>query len=1852
MIRKILFYLALFCFFYASSQITNCSFLLHDASALYSLSPHERALYLDNLPTDCEPTNLQFLERRLKYNEHPNSWYVYFAESGPPHWISGVGWTKVYRGTYTKYYKDSDNDGFPDDKNDYIYFTNGTYDNTGISQPMGAPLVCVTTYHNDDIYLSSTHHDYTILNSNGTTTNFTSNENVYFYNGFHWVSDFYGFDCDPDNPNTPAAIERIYPDFDADGYGNIEGFPLYSQNNIIFSVKYKYKPVDCSYTYPYNFPYSTNNEDCNDIEPSVTIQPINWYLDSDNDGYGTPFSFINDCKRPDGYVDNADDCNDSNPKYNIVSITWYADFDDDGFGDPNDSVVAFCPPENYITDCYFDDCPTEAGTRTNGCPISSYDFDNDNQNYIYERTYLNEFSLENIENANNEDVSQHINYFDGTGRKLQERYIANSPTGMDIVQFYDYDGNGQMSKSYLPYVSSNGSGTFENDASDKVLAYYNTEDYEYTTNPYSEIITENSPLDKVSKQGAPGKDWEVSTTDDTDHTIKYNYKTNDTDYIKKFDVIHPDNSIEETELIYNGYYNANTLTKLIVKNENWKPNQQYLKNNTTETYTNVHGHTILRRTYNDGIAHDTYYVHDSFGNLTYVIPPEASDHIINEGGQGFIANTTNYPWTDLMQVSKSFAEEYEALLKDYDNEALLNADLDNAYGGQGGFTVSTTTSGDLMFSINIASTKSLDIKTGAIVTLKPFGDFKDTELGRTNDGNYIFSIKNNSIWIDYSKRDFKAPTDITALNYTFSNGTKLEYNENYSWAEITVIDTATKTQYINALKEANVDNADILDTNIPNSYNGQGGLNVSIDANDVITLSVNINTTTPLRLKQGILFPLNTKRRFPNKTIGNIGDYTFSIKDNSIYVEGAANFTSLSGTRYASSDTPSYSTDTATLEGLCYIYHYDYKNRLIEKKISGKDWEYMVYDMQDRIIGTQDGNLRINNDWLFTKYDAFGRVTYTGLQKNTSWTRTSLQTSVNNNNTFNTNNNNSFRDQTGFIMNGITVYYTKHTSWPMGFSEVLTVNYYDDYNVNISSELHYQDSYDQTQIASTRNLSTVSKVRILESNSNYGNHWMTSVSYYDDKARPTFVVTKNSYLNTIDWAKTQFNFASEIIETTRYHQKVGHQAIETINSFTYDHAGRLLTQTQTINNSTPELIVNNHYNELGQLVTKNVGGDVDVLPEQSNGLQSIDYSYNIRGWLKQINDVDQLGNDLFGFKINYNTTEIDNSKALYNGNISETHWATANDHIKRNYYYKYDALNRINEAIYSNTYQGNDPLTTNESFNLLGVNYDKNGNIISLQRTGRYYQTPQYSGLEHHDTIDNLSYSYEPLSNKLLNVNDTASNNFGFKDGNTGAEDYQYDINGNMIVDANKGITNITYNYLNLPLEITTSNGSISYIYNAVGVKLEKVITEGSSVTSTKYAGGYIYSTDTTGEHLKFFSHPEGYVDVDGTRYKYIYQYKDHLGNIRLSYTRNGNSLEIVEEDNYYPFGLKHKGYNNIITPSSNDVANKFKYNNTELEDALGVNLYEMPWRQYDPSIARWTGIDPITHHSMSTYTAFDNNPILWADPSGADSEGYFGEYDLEWGGYMSRPGDPDYSDEGQVYGHFMFGGGSTHLDEALVIAPKRPDSSLFSAYLDMDYEYDFEFESNSRIRINKNSLTATKFINSLITIGAEEYLDHINYTQLSQVPKGYFSTIFKDKTVVWSNWFRGNGSVSGALVKEAKLDFSKNLSIGKGLSNLKMGTSSFGYGLTGLSIYLDTQAYVDGEIGGGKYSWRMGSTGLSASVGYFLGAGPGLMIGSFALAVEKGYDVFVDPNGPVWSNYGSWIPTDAGSIMQGFGGY
>ena len=330
---------------------------------------------------------------------------------------------------------------------------------------------------------------------------------------------------------------------------------------------------------------------------------------------------------------------------------------------------------------------------------------------------------------------------------------------------------------------------------------------------------------------------------------------------------------------------------------------------------------------------------------------------------------------------------------------------------------------------------------------------------------------------------------------------------------------------------------------------------------------------------------------------------------------------------------------------------------------------------------------------------------------------------------------------------------------------------------------------------------------------------------------------------------------------------------------------------------------------------------------------------------------------------------------LYNGNIAETFWSTATDGgFVRNYGYKYDQLNRLKDA----TYQKSGQLTNMYNENL---NYDKNGNIMNLSRYGD--RDEQYLPIQ----IDNLGYTYATNSNKLMSVVDNSNNTSGFKDGITTGDDYAYDANGNMTVDKNKNITGIVYNHLNLPTKIIFPTGNIVYFYNASGQKAQKVVTENTTVTTTDYLGGYQYKNAV----LQFFPTAEGYVKntpVSGTNtYSYVFNYTDHLGNVRLSYTKDATtgSLKILEENNYYPFGLKHSPYN-AIAPAPEY---KYKFNGKELQDELGLDMYDFGARLYDRQLNIWRTPDPKaeTSRRFSPYAYALNNPIYFIDPDGMQAD-------------------------------------------------------------------------------------------------------------------------------------------------------------------------------------------------------------------------------------------------------------------------
>jgi len=714
------------------------------------------------------------------------------------------------------------------------------------------------------------------------------------------------------------------------------------------------------------------------------------------------------------------------------------------------------------------------------------------------------------------------------------------------------------------------------------------------------------------------------------------------------------------------------------------------------------------------------------------------------------------------------------------------------------------------------------------------------------------------------------------------------------------------------------------------------------------------------------------------------------------------------------------------LNELCYQYRYDARNRLVEKHLPGKDWEYMVYDKQDRLVMTQDANMGADKKWLFTKYDKFGRPAYTGLyissQDYNSAGRAYEQVQVDGKGS----NNVERTTSPGFTTTGLSVYYDNLSAknYPNVFDKVLSVSYYDTYPAGtpaipafvLGQEVLPQNA--QTSVISTKGLPTASFVNNAETNG-----WTKTFIWYDRKGRSTGSHTIN-HLGGYTKTETLLDFSGAVKEQYVYHKRKNATTSEEVTvkeTFEYDDQNRLLLHKHKVNNATEEFLTRNEYNELGQLKNKQVGGTALNTP-----LQSVDYSYNVRGWLTGINSGDisvsapyTLNNGkLFGYRIKYNNPENPSvAPAKYNGNISETEWISGSGQLKR-YGYQYDKLNRLLAGIYQ------DPgLTVPEShLNDETLTYDLNGNVKTLVRNTKHgkFGTPV--------VIDNLTYYYNSGGNKVTSISDASGNISGYEGGNAAIT---YDANGNMTAIPDKGISSIAYNFLNLPKQISQHTNTTNYYYRADGVKIKKKYTlvnaSGTSEIYTEYLDGFQYSTPniepirraldeqdeatlsaaTAGEEeafsaldergvaagpgpgeepeliLSFFPTAEGYYDYENLRY--IYQYKDHLGNVRISYVKDGSNLKIMDTNEYYPFGmsfLNQTGFAPIYDPMA--IPYNYKFGGKELQE---TGFYDFGARFYMSDIAIFGTHDPLSEKTLQPYAYAYNNPMRFMDPTGMEGE-------------------------------------------------------------------------------------------------------------------------------------------------------------------------------------------------------------------------------------------------------------------------
>lgn len=711
------------------------------------------------------------------------------------------------------------------------------------------------------------------------------------------------------------------------------------------------------------------------------------------------------------------------------------------------------------------------------------------------------------------------------------------------------------------------------------------------------------------------------------------------------------------------------------------------------------------------------------------------------------------------------------------------------------------------------------------------------------------------------------------------------------------------------------------------------------------------------------------------------------------------------------------------VSGLCFRYEYDSRGRMIAKKVPGAGWMYMVYDKRDRVVFTQDANMRAKNWWMTTLYDDLNRPVQTAMLTGYTDTRANLQlfadglsftspsavsgtvTSVNTTvpdlyiniwqSGINYQAGNSITFQEGFesgtsaaftadinTASGTAVTTTQQLSGygvPTGGTLIpLTYTYYDDYSwgtaklysaannskLGIGANV-YGEPLPATNSTLTRGLVTGTRVRVIEDAGNLAlGKWLETVSFYDDKGRKIQVASDN-YKGGPDVLTNRYDFAGKVISSYLVHNNSS-AATTNLRVYTetdYDHAGRVTQVRKTLNDdaSTRRIIAYNEYDRLGRLQRKKLGQKTDAYNQPvaistpagdvANWLEMQDYAYNIRGWLKGINwngyndgagaKTQAISDRWFAMDLSYDWGYAQNQ---YNGNIAGMRWRTGGDLQERSYGYGYDGANRLLFGDFNQSYtsgwaknQGIDFTTLMGNGVADGKAYDENGNIKKMSHMGI-----KGTGSEQ---IDVLKYTYTDNSNRLKNVADgkndattrlgdfrvsanhpLAATKAAYNGTNddlslSSVTDYTYDDNGNLVKDLNKDLgrdvagsngttPGIIYNHLNLPYQVkvyTAANvekGTITYIYDALGNKLEKRVDESaastgnvSKMTVTSYLAGQVYENGV----LQFLGHEEGRIRprrelVSNNVIGYCYDYflKDHLGNTRMVLTDEQQML-------YYP---------------------------------------------------------------------------------------------------------------------------------------------------------------------------------------------------------------------------------------------------------------------------------------------------------------------------------------------------------------
>lgn len=690
----------------------------------------------------------------------------------------------------------------------------------------------------------------------------------------------------------------------------------------------------------------------------------------------------------------------------------------------------------------------------------------------------------------------------------------------------------------------------------------------------------------------------------------------------------------------------------------------------------------------------------------------------------------------------------------------------------------------------------------------------------------------------------------------------------------------------------------------------------------------------------------------------------------------------------AQTSLPVYPTHT-----MVTTYEYDSQDQIIRQRSPDAGESRNWYDRLGRLMLVQQANQAAKNAYSYTLYDRLGRIQETG-----EW---------NSNRTLGEQEIKGFSSSPHTLNNAVKGQLRRNVVYTQ-FDQVMNERIPEmlgagGYNLRGRASSILRAEVLDPQILIAQQYDHASHIRY----DIHGNVNRLVIEIPGEGRRNEGGLTKQ-----VDYS---YGIISGLIKETRYQQN---KSDAFIHRYQYKASGDLESVWTSRNGFWWDRDLTNSYYKHGRLSRIDLGHD---------GVQGLDMTYTLHGWLKSVNHPgvnvaldpgkDGLGNgvakDVFGFSMGYYQNdyrtigrnfelpdvfgEADAGLGLYDGNIRSLVQRNAafSDQPVQASLFRYDQMDRLVSMQrllpQDNAWQATESFKTN-------LTYDPDGNILNVQRNGKDTELG----------MDRLLYTYKTGSNQLSSVIDEVpERNYSDDIDTQEADNYQYDLSGNLVADRAADISDIRWTGDGKMASITKGRSTTAYVYDANGYRVIKTDKNKKSFyirdLKGRLLGVYelqkdnvvwkesgLFSASQIGSYIPHEQELENksvsrWMDFRGQK---RYELKNHLSDVVVVVSDKREMVDgslqakVITAEDHYPFGSPLPGR------KFNLAGHRFGFNaGSERDDDLygEGNGYITPHRLLDTRLGRWWSVDPKAAQmpSWSPYSAFYNNPIQFVDLDG-----------------------------------------------------------------------------------------------------------------------------------------------------------------------------------------------------------------------------------------------------------------------------